>query len=112
MKRFGSLTVDDLPDVPGSQLSLLDGDCGQHRQWLTISIDEIRRVAEDEYFRMLRQLQRGSDSDSSRARPLDVKRIQHGSRLDARRPDHRGRGDLAAVSEYDSLPIEVREFGV
>src|SRR4030095_6301548 len=43
MKRLGSLTVDDLLDVPGSHLSLLNGDCGQHTRRLPTSIDTLTR---------------------------------------------------------------------
>ncbi len=70
------------------------------------------RVAQDENVRMLRQLQCGSDSDSSRTCPLHPQRIQDGSRFDARRPDQRMGGDLPAVVKCDSLSLEVRQFCV
>jgi hypothetical protein len=54
MKRFGRLILNDSLDAPSSRLSLLDGNCGQHRQWLTISIDKISRVAQGKNFGMLR----------------------------------------------------------
>ena len=71
MKRFGFLAIDNAQDVSGGDFALLDGNRGQHRQWLTISIKEISRVADDKSIGMLRQLQCGRDPDSSRARPLD-----------------------------------------
>lgn len=50
-------------------------------------------MVRDKNLRMLRQLQCGSDSDSSRACPLDPKRVQHLCRLNSCRPDRRMRFD-------------------
>lgn len=75
MKRFQSLTIDNPLDVPGSCLSLLDGDRGQHWQWLTISIEEISSVSKDENFGMPGELQCGRDLDPSRTCSLNPKRI-------------------------------------
>ncbi len=56
LERFGRFTFQDFLDVLRCELGLLLCDCRQHRQWLTMSILEIGRVADDKHFRTLRQL--------------------------------------------------------